>query len=334
MKSKYSSTWLAAALMAVIAGRSMAGDAPPPAPTSPAPPPVVSEEMDRKLADARQRLEAAAREVAELSGQLGRRFAFRLGMGPGEEGGAMGGPAGPARSLLGVRIGLDSGQGGARVLGVSPGGAAAEAGIKEGDVIVSIAGDDLSKDSRPGEALVEKMQQLDPNLKVQVGVMRDGKRMTMDVTPRPAPRIERRVFRGEPNGGPRWEGGPPMPPLPGLRGGDGEVRNFILRRGDGDSSATRFAGLEFATLSERLGSYFGVKSGVLVVRSGVNSPYKLQDGDVILNVGGREVTSAQHAGRILRSYQTGEKIAIRVQRDRKAVTLDVAAPAPNGPMGD
>jgi predicted metalloprotease with PDZ domain len=332
MKSKFTSTWLAAVLMAVTAGRSMAGDAPPPAPTPPARPPVVSEEMDRKLADARQRLEAAAREVAELSGQLGRRFALRLGMDPGEDGGAMGGPGGPARSLLGVRIGLDSGQGGARVLGVSPGGAAAEAGIKEGDVIVSIAGEDLSKDSRPGEALVEKMHQLDPNLKVQVGVMRDGKRMTMDVTPRPAPRIERRVLRGEPNDGSRWEGGPPMPPLPGLR--DGEVRRLILRGPDGDGSATRFAGLEFATLSERLGSYFGVKSGVLVVRSGVNSPYKLQDGDVILNVGGREVTSAQHAGRILRSYQTGEKIAIRVQRDRKAVTLDVAAPASNGPLGD
>jgi S1-C subfamily serine protease len=88
----------------------------------------------------------------------------------------------------------------------------------------------------------------------------------------------------------------------------------------------RFHGIEFATLSERLGSYFGVKSGVLVVRAGNNPAFKLQDGDVILAIDGREPNSAQHAGRILRSYQPGEKLTIRVQRDRKAQNLEVTAP--------
>jgi S1-C subfamily serine protease len=88
----------------------------------------------------------------------------------------------------------------------------------------------------------------------------------------------------------------------------------------------RFHGIEFATLSERLGGYFGVKSGVLVVRAGNNPAFKLQDGDVILAIDGREPNSAQHAGRILRSYQPGEKLIIRVQRDRKAQNLEVTAP--------
>jgi S1-C subfamily serine protease len=69
-----------------------------------------------------------------------------------------------------------------------------------------------------------------------------------------------------------------------------------------------------------------VKQGVLVVRAGANSPWKLQDGDVILAIDGREPDSAQHAGRILRSYQAGEKLALKVQRDRKAQTIEVTAP--------
>ena len=56
-------------------------------------------------------------------------------------------------------------------------------------------------------------------------------------------------------------------------------------------------------MSEQLGGYFGVKTGVLVVRAGGNDTFKLQDGDVILAIDGREPSSAQHAGRILRSYQ-------------------------------
>jgi S1-C subfamily serine protease len=98
-----------------------------------------------------------------------------------------------------------------------------------------------------------------------------------------------------------------------------------LLRGAGESE-TRFDGAEFASLSERLGSYFGVKAGVLVVRAGANSSLKLQDGDVLLAIDGREATTAQQAGRILRSYQPGEKLTLRVQRDRKAQNIDATAP--------
>src|SRR5690606_6306378 len=88
----------------------------------------------------------------------------------------------------------------------------------------------------------------------------------------------------------------------------------------------RLEGMEFATISDRLGSYFGVTDGVLVVRAGTNAPFTLQDGDVILSIDGRVPTSAQHAGRILRSYQPGEKLKLRVQRDRKAIDIDATAP--------
>ena len=103
-----------------------------------------------------------------------------------------------------------------------------------------------------------------------------------------------------------------------------EIQRFELRREE--DSGTRFGGVEFASISERLGSYFGVKTGVLVVRAGANSPFKLQDGDVILSIDGREASNSQQAGRILRSYQPGEKLTLKVQRDRKALNIDATAP--------
>ena len=92
------------------------------------------------------------------------------------------------------------------------------------------------------------------------------------------------------------------------------------------------AGMELATLSERLGAYFGSKQGVLVVRAGGNEAWQLQDGDVILSIDGREPNSAAHATRILRSYQRGEKLQLRVMRERKERTLQVTLPG-GGKLG-
>ena len=84
--------------------------------------------------------------------------------------------------------------------------------------------------------------------------------------------------------------------------------------------------MSFASLSERLGSYFGTQSGVLVVRAGANEPFGLQDGDVILSIDGRVPASDQHAAGILRSYQPGERVKMRVQRGGRAIDIDTTAP--------
>ena len=295
------------------------------------------DELQKKLDEARAQLDKSAREVAELSMQLGRGpgggFGYRMGLeGP------------PPRAVLGVQIANGAGTGGAKVLEVSPGGPAADAGIKAGDVITSIGGHTIGTESDPGRALVERMAQVEPNLKVAVGVMRDGKAMSFEVTPRPAPVQAFRLERRGPGGaeGPQGPqaftfpgpgagfGRPGLPGAPGM-GGQREERRIIINRGDEGGPGImglgmRFRGIEFATLSEKLGSYFGVKSGVLVVRAGNNQAFKLQDGDVILAIDGRTPSDAQHAGRILRSYSPGEKLTIRVQRDRKAQNLEVTVP--------
>ena len=336
---------------------------PVPAGEAPATSAASQRDAEKKLAEAQQRLDAAAREVADLSGRMGRRFEFRL---------ENRGNGAPPRSLLGVNIDSSAGRQGAHVADVSPGGAAAEAGIKAGDIITGIADLDLTKDSDPNRALLEKMPQLPPDQKVKVTVLRDGKKMSFDVAPRPAPpgvmmggdpanlgnlgNFGNLGNLGNPGGrGGRGRGdGPgrdgPGPEGAGPRGdGRGNVRELIIRGqpgrdgmggpGDmrnramemfqqlgGNETDTRFGGAELASLSERLGSYFGVKSGVLVVRAGVDSPFKLQDGDVILSIDGRETATAQQAGRVLRSYQPGEKLTLKVQRDRKVLNIDATAP--------
>jgi S1-C subfamily serine protease len=292
---------------------------------------AATHDAEKQLAEARQKLEAAAQDVARLSRQMGQRFNFQLGLDPGQ---------GPPSALLGVSVEGTAGREGARVVDVSPGGAAAEAGIKAGDIITGIADVDLAKDSDPSRALVEKMRQLQPDQKVKVAVLREGKKLSFDVAPRPAPpniMMRREIMGGrgpDDRGGGR--GGPPGGPGPGgnvweFRGGPETMARLLERAGGAEQrpfgdADTRFGGAELATLSERLGTYFGVKAGVLVVRAGVDSPFKLQDGDVILAIDGREITTGQQAGRILRSYQPGEKLTLKVQRDRKVQNIEGAAP--------
>src|SRR5262249_47884821 len=90
-------------------------------------------ELDAQLAEARARLEEAAHEVAEISSRMSEPVVDHM-MSIYEDG--------PPRAVLGVQLDERSGKDGARVQEVSPGGAAAEAGLRVGDVITSINGVD------------------------------------------------------------------------------------------------------------------------------------------------------------------------------------------------
>jgi S1-C subfamily serine protease len=82
--------------------------------------------------------------------------------------------------------------------------------------------------------------------------------------------------------------------------------------------------MELVSLTPQLGRYFGTDKGVLVVRA--PKDFKLEDGDVILAIDGREPTSGSHATRILGSYQPGEKIAIKLMRQQKTVNVETTLP--------
>lgn len=251
------------------------------------------DEVEAQLKAARQKLEEAAHEVAELSTRLGKPLVDRL-MLMGE---------GPGHAVIGVQLDAKDSNDGAHVRGVSPGGPAAEAGIRAGDVIVSVNGTDV-KVEQPSAEVARLMRSVEPNSKVKIHVLRDGKPADFEVTARPVANA--------------WDM-PGMPPRPGMPF-DGFAPGFA---GGMHGSV---AGMELATLTPQLGTYFGTDKGVLVLRAPRNAAFGLQDGDVILSIDGREPTSGSHATRILASYQAGEKVKLQLMRQRKKMHLEVLVP--------
>ena len=86
--------------------------------------------------------------------------------------------------------------------------------------------------------------------------------------------------------------------------------------------------LQLTTLTPRLGSFFGTDHGVLVVRAPTHGVLKLEDGDVILSIGGRAPASSSQAIRILTSYDPGEKIRLVILRDHHRIEITATMPAP------
>ncbi|HEV2700566.1 MAG TPA: PDZ domain-containing protein [Steroidobacteraceae bacterium] len=260
-----------------------------------------SADLDAQLAAARQKLEAAARDVAQLSSQLGRSAMLRV-------------QSLRTRGVLGLQLQTEPSakEQGAAVIGVSPGGPAAEAGVATGDVIVAINGDSTTGPNAPRE-VVEHMANVKPDTKVTLKVMRDGKVKEIQVTPRAS-----FVDFISPLNGQRLE------------------FNWVGPGGPGGGAI--FDGMELTDVSPTLGQYFGTNQGVLVVRAPRDGDFlKLQDGDVIQSIDGRVPENGSHASRILRSYQPGEKIHLKVMRQKKVLEVEGTLPdrrhGPRGPRG-
>ena len=258
--------------------------------------------VEKRLADAQRRLEDAAREVAELSGEAAgpgafRQFEYFL--------------PGPRRAMLGVNLGAsEPNGGGVRVVGVSPGGPAAEAGVKPDDVIVSVE----AKPVTTGRELVRAMETVEPGDKVELGLKRDGKPVKLAVEARPRDNLFCAAAPAVP-GVPALPAAAALPALAAMPF-DGDLHWLLEDWGDA----------EFVTMTPGLGRYFGADKGVLVARAPKDASLGLEDGDVIVSIGGREPQNSRHAMRILRSYQPGESVELRILRDRRAQTLSAKIP--------
>ncbi|MGP8034938.1 MAG: PDZ domain-containing protein [Steroidobacteraceae bacterium] len=256
--------------------------------------------LEAQLEAARKQLEAAAHQVAELTAQLSRPviegfkdFDWEMSDDHGH-------------AIIGVQLDPQASGPGARVRGVSPGGPAAEAGIRAGDVIVAVNGTAVKGDN-PARQVMRLMRDVKPDSKVSVRVQREGSTRDFSVTARSGPNF---LFA--------HEGFPPPGAelLPGMRG------PLLLQR--------PFMDMELATLTPQLGRYFGSEKGVLVVRAPAGGALKLEDGDVIVAIDGREPTSGSHATRILASYQPGEKVTLRIVRLHKTLDIETTLPERSG----
>lgn len=248
-------------------------------------------QVEAQLSAARAQLEAAAHEVAELSTRLSKPWLDKLMI--------FGAEGEPPHALMGVQLDTSSDKGGARIMEVSPGGPAAQAGLKSGDVIVALNGTNIQGDETAHQVL-HLMHDVTPDSKVKVRVLREGKPRDYVIVVGPAARTV--TFPD-----------PPRPPEFPADFGPHLIRGPL-------------ADVELASLTPQLGKYFGTDTGVLVLRAPKEAGFKLEDGDVILAIDGREPTSGSHATRILRSYQPGEKVSIKIMRQHKTLNVETTLP--------
>jgi S1-C subfamily serine protease len=189
--------------------------------------------------------------------------------------------------------------------------------VQPGDVIVALGTANLAQAENGGRALVENMRSVVPDKPVKLRVLRDGKALDLTVTPRAVAPMHRGALT--------LPHVAPMPRVDAELFGAPDAEPMILRLHE---MLGGVAGMELATLSPKLGQYFGTDKGVLVLRAPVGPDWKLEDGDVITSIDGRIPNSGAHATRILSSYQPGEKINLKLLRQRKVLSLEIVTPAP------
>lgn len=268
-------------------------------------------EMQDRLREAERKLEEAADEMARLSRELSD--------GPLQE--AFSHLANTVeirkRAMLGVTIDDDSAGDGVLVAGVTPDGPADRAGIRSGDVIVSLNGERLTGDGKRSadRRLLDLMKDVAVGDSVRVGVMRNGRETTHEV-------VTQSLGHGFHFAFDDFEGDFDFE----VKGLEGLPRLF-----DG-SSMMRHMGLspwyrlELVTLTSGLADYFGVDEGLLVVRAPEDDALDLRDGDVIVAIDGDAYESPRRALAYLRRVRQGDSVRFDVVRQRQTLSVEAAVP--------
>ncbi|MBT8141612.1 MAG: PDZ domain-containing protein [Gammaproteobacteria bacterium] len=318
-------------------------------------PTLLADANSDKLAEAQKKLEEAAREYAELSSELGgdaaaqvmRTFSFSKHADK------------PPKARLGINIGKvvtrktengvsetetrgqkpeDQKSDGVHVMGVSPEGPAAQAGLKAGDVITALNGQTLlaAPDNSAVKQLTEIMSEVNPGDTVEILYQRDGVTQSAKIVTDEMPHKGMRMRFGDND---FKFGGPGMPgdfdidikSFDGLEG----MKDLEIFKDMGDvfgeakfifMHSSPLGDAELVELSEDLGEYFGSDVGLLVVKAPSNIDIELRDGDVIRSIDGRTPTSVSHAMRIFRSYEAGEAVNLEILRKKRKRKLSLTIP--------
>jgi C-terminal processing protease CtpA/Prc len=270
---------------------------------------LEKEETRRQMREAERQLEEAARRIAELSQQnLPRMVEVEKTV-----------VELMSRPRLGVTVGGNEDMGpveGVNILGVSPGSAADDAGLRAGDIITAVNGETMSASdgAEANRKLLDFMKGVEEGDKLSVEYLRDGNVGKVEAEPR----IMGPQVYGWSGDGEKFEFNvPPAPVAPGAMHKYKFVSPLL---------GSRWGDMELVELNAGLGRYFGTESGLLVVSAPKSEALKLQAGDVIQSIDGRQPTSVGHAMRILGSYQAGEKLELGIMRDKRARTLDITMP--------
>lgn len=241
------------------------------------------------------------------------------------------------RARIGVVLDMravDNDSIGATLSGVTPGGPAAKAGIRSGDIITRLNGQRLIKaegdrnedDERSLAALrlTELMAKLEPGDTVAVEYRRGRDTRTASIVTANERSLAMRDL-GDGNTFFR------MPQIEGnLRDLDGlremrVTRPRIMGAPEPNSFAFSFGGpfadLELAPINADLGAYFGTAEGVLVIDAPERNALGLKGGDVILSVDGRKARGPSSLLRIMSSYENGDVMKLEILRNKGRQTI-------------
>jgi serine protease Do len=192
------------------------------------------------------------------------------------------------------KLKLDAAEG-AYVKEVVKNSPADSAGIQKGDVIVEYS----QKKIFDSDELVKAVRRTEPGTKTDIILVRDGKKLTLQLI------VEKRKASNYRTFG-------PMPNIP-------DVHMFI---------GNRILGLQLLTLNEQLGEYFGAPNneGVLVEEVEHESAAEkagFKAGDIIIRISKKTVDAVEKVQRELRKYDEGEKVEFEVLRKGANKTLSI-----------
>jgi C-terminal processing protease CtpA/Prc len=180
---------------------------------------------------------------------------------------------------------------GALVTDVVDDSPAAEAGMKDDDVIVALDGESIAG---PGH-LKDLLSQRKPGDKVTVKVWRDGKSETLTVTLGKSKGISELEHQLQ--------------------------KTIVIKR-----EPKAWLGVRMQELTEQLGEHFGTTKGVLISEVIKDSPAAaagLAAGDVILKVDGETVESPLDVSKAVADKEAGDKVALVFVRDGKELSKDI-----------
>jgi hypothetical protein len=236
---------------------------------------------------------------------------------------------------LGVVLGEGEGGESNRIVGLTPGGGADQAGLRIDDRLLSVADQDVRE--RTSEQVRSVLGNHEAGDEIEVVVQRGEDRIrlpvvlgsSLDNIRLMADQMqmmnimdedqEREVIRIINATNAAVEAAPPVPPVPPLPG-------LLMGLGGDTDLISNHSGLA---------SYFGTGDGVLVLRIDEDNPLNLLSGDVILEIDGDGIEEPMDVGRALLDLEPGGDIALRVFREGLETMLYGTVPTSSfrPPMG-
>ena len=283
---------------------------------------VQMKETQLKLEEAKKRMEEAVRDVTRYSTQ------YYTGRMPEVSRWIISGDDNQG-AMLGIHI---EGAGdrkaerldGVNIIGVTPNGPAEEAGLRSGDRIVALNGENLQwrDEISPSEQLLSIMAKAEPEQTVSVDYERDGKTNSVSVA---TEKLDIHRYRDQDFDFDFDQDSFDQDKQNALNDKLQDKMIVLNERLAGIYNQFRqpWHDLELVALTPKLGSYFNTDKGILVVSTGDNKDFKLEEGDVILKIGDREPKDPAHAMRILNSYRPGETVKLDILRERRKKSIEI-----------